>query len=135
MAPDHSLPILVVDDFDVMRRILCSLLKQIGYDAIDEATDGGAALACLSQRRYGLVISDWNMAPVSGLELVRRMRADRALQSVPLLLVTADDKPGRQEQALAAGASGYLVKPFDARTLRGAVAAAIAGTARLSGAA
>ena len=83
MALDLSMPILVVDDYSTMIRIICNLLKQLGYQNIDDANDGATALAKMRAKRYGLVISDWNMEPMSGYDLLKEVRADTALATTP----------------------------------------------------
>jgi len=131
MALDSSLPVLLVDDYQTMVRVMRHLLTQAGYTTIDEAGDGEEALARMSERRYGLVISDLHMAPVDGLELVRRAKADEALSAVPIMLISADETPENVAAAHEAGAAAYLVKPFDAETLRNRIAVVLgAETAR-----
>lgn len=112
MAIDKSQPILIVDDYAPMLAIIRTLLRQLGFDAVDEASDGTMALAMLRRRRYGLVISDWNMRPMNGLDLLRRIRADDALEDLPFLMVTAESGTENVIAAREAGASGYLMKPF-----------------------
>jgi two-component system chemotaxis response regulator CheY len=122
---DKSIPILVVDDYRTMRRIVRSLLGQLGFEHIDEAEDGPAALAKLAQQRFGLVISDWNMAPMDGLELLRRIRAEPGLRDLPFIMVSAQSKGERVSAAQAAGVDGYIVKPFNAATLGDQIARVI----------
>lgn len=122
MPIDRTLPILIVDDYGTMRRIIRGLLKQLGFDDVDEATDGATALAMLKARPYRLVVSDWHMHPVDGLELLRRMRADPALEHVPLVMITSESRTESVIAAREAGVSGYIVKPFDADTLRAKIA-------------
>jgi two-component system chemotaxis response regulator CheY len=110
--------VLVVDDYATMRRILHSLLLQIGFKHIDDAGDGGAALAKLRDGCFGLVISDWNMAPMSGLQLLQEVRADSQLRDVPFIMVTAESKTENVAAAKEAGVSNYIVKPFNADTLK-----------------
>jgi len=121
MALDFSMPILVVDDYKTMIRIIRNLLKQLGFDDVDEASDGTEALSKLKERTYGLVISDWNMEPMTGYELLRRVRADDALSSVPFIMVTAEAKSENVIAAKKAGVSNYIVKPFNAQTLKGKI--------------
>jgi two-component system chemotaxis response regulator CheY len=123
MELDKATPILIVDDYRTMLRIIRNLLTQLGFEHLEEATDGSSALARLRVGRFGLVISDWNMAPMSGLELLRQMRADPALKDLPFIMVTADRRPAEAERA---GVSGYLVKPFNADSLRSRIAGALA---------
>jgi two-component system chemotaxis response regulator CheY len=92
MAVDMNMPILIVDDYKTMLRIIRNLLKQLGFDNVDEATDGGAALQKLRQRDFALVISDWNMEPMTGIELLREVRSDARLKNLPFIMVTAESK-------------------------------------------
>jgi two-component system chemotaxis response regulator CheY len=126
METDKSTPILIVDDYRTMLRIIRNLLTQLGFAHVEEATDGAGALAKLRAGRFGLVISDWNMEPMSGLELLREMRADPALKDLPFIMVTADRKPAKVAEAEHAGVSGYIVKPFNAEALRSRIAEALA---------
>lgn len=126
METDKSTPILIVDDYRTMLRIIRNLLTQLGFEHVEEATDGAGALAKLRAGRFGLVISDWNMEPMSGLELLREMRADPALKDLPFIMVTADRKPAKVAEAECAGVSGYIVKPFNAEALRSRIADALA---------
>ena len=118
MALDPSLPVLVVDDYDTMVRIIRNLLKQIGFADVDEANDGSAALAKMHERRYGLVISDWNMEPMTGYDLLRQVRSDPELGPTPFIMVTAELKTENVIAARKAGVSNYIVKPFNAQTLK-----------------
>ena len=118
MAVDLSMPVLVVDDYNTMIRIIRNLLKQIGFVDVDEATDGVAALAKMRDKRYGLVISDWNMEPMTGYELLKRVRADESLFATPFIMVTAESKTENVIAAKQAGVNNYIVKPFNAETLR-----------------
>jgi two-component system chemotaxis response regulator CheY len=115
--PALSQPVLVVDDYSTMRRILRSLLEQIGFTHIVEAEDGGTALNKLRSEPFGLVISDWNMEPMSGLQLLKAVRADAQLKAMPFIMVTAESKPENVVAAKAAGVNNYIVKPFNAETL------------------
>jgi len=121
MALDFSMPILVVDDYKTMIRIIRNLLKQLGFDDVDEASDGTEALSKLKERSYGLVISDWNMEPMTGYELLQRVRADDALNGVPFIMVTAEAKSENVIAAKKAGVNNYIVKPFNAQTLKGKI--------------
>lgn len=114
---DKNIRILVVDDFPTMRRIVRNLLKELGFDNIDEAEDGAAALAKLRGGNFAFVISDWNMPNLDGLAMLQAIRADAALASLPVLMVTAEAKKENIVAAAQAGASGYVVKPFTAATL------------------
>ena len=118
MAMDRAMPVLVVDDYNTMIRIIRNLLKQIGFSDIDDAADGSAALARMREKRYGLVISDWNMEPMTGYELLKEVRADPALSKTPFIMVTAESKTDNVIAAKKAGVSNYIVKPFNAQTLK-----------------
>lgn len=121
MAIDLTMPILVVDDYKTMVRIIKNLLKQIGFQDVDDAADGGEALAKLKSKSYGLVISDWNMQPMTGYELLKHVRADPALANLPFIMVTAEAKSENVVAAKQAGVSNYIVKPFNAQTLKGKI--------------
>jgi two-component system chemotaxis response regulator CheY len=127
MALDKSTPILIVDDYRTMIRIIRNLLTQLGFDNLDDAQDGRAALAKLKERRFGLVISDWNMEPMSGIELLQQVRADPALESLPFLMITAENRADRVALARRAGVNGYVVKPFNADTLGERIASVMGG--------
>ena len=101
-----------------MIRIVRKLLLQLGFNDVDHASDGAAALAKMRAKRYGLVISDWNMAPMSGYDFLREVRADPALVRTPFIMVTADSKIENLVAANKASVSGYIIKPFDAKTLK-----------------
>ncbi len=118
MLTDKSIKILIVDDYKTMLRIIRNVLRQIGLINVDEANDGAEALAMLKQGEYGLVISDWNMAPMTGLELLQQVRADGRLAKLPFIMVTAESKVENIVAAKQAGVSNYVVKPFSAETLR-----------------
>jgi two-component system, chemotaxis family, chemotaxis protein CheY len=126
MAVDKSTPILVVDDYQTMIRIVRNLLHELGFENVDDAADGAAALAKLRQRAFGLVISDWMMEPMSGLELLRQVRADPKLQALPFIMITAENRKERVAQAQQAGADGFIVKPFNAEALSDRIAAVTA---------
>jgi two-component system chemotaxis response regulator CheY len=117
MAVDKRTPILVVDDYKTMVRIVRNLLHQLGFEDVDEANDGASALAKLRARRFGLVISDWAMEPMNGLELLQQVRADPKLEALPFIMITAENRTDRVAKAEQAGANGYIVKPFTAETL------------------
>ena len=127
MAVDLSMPILVVDDYNTMIRIICNLLKQPGFQNVDNATDGSAALAKLRGGSYGLVISDWNMAPMTGYDLLKEVRADPAIGNIPFIMITAESKTENVIAAKRAGVNGYIVKPFNAETLQSKIATVFAG--------
>jgi two-component system, chemotaxis family, chemotaxis protein CheY len=118
MAVDHSLPVLVVDDYNTMVRIIRNLLKQLGFQEIDDANDGTSALAKMRERKYGLVISDWNMEPMTGYDLLQQVRSDPKLKKTPFIMVTAESKTENVIAAKKAGVSNYIVKPFNAQTLK-----------------
>ena len=118
MAVDLSMPILVVDDYNTMIRIIRNLLKQLGFENIDDANDGSAALGKLRDKRYGLVISDWNMEPMTGYDLLQEVRGDPQLARTPFIMVTAESKTENVIAAKKAGVSNYIVKPFNAQTLK-----------------
>ncbi len=119
MAIDTAMPILVVDDYKTMIRIIRNLLKQLGFNDVDEATDGTEALQKLKAKQYGLVISDWNMEPMTGYELLRQVRGDERLCAMPFIMVTAESKTENVVAAKKAGVNNYIVKPFNAETLKG----------------
>ena len=118
MAVDLSMPILVVDDYQTMIRIIRNLLKQLGFEDVDDASDGSAALSKLKDKRYGLVISDWNMEPMTGYELLKEVRSDDQLRTTPFIMVTAESKTENVIAAKKAGVNNYIVKPFNAQTLK-----------------
>ena len=121
MALDLSMPVLVVDDYKTMIRIIRNLLKQLGFTDVDDAADGTEALAKMQQRRYGLVISDWNMEPMTGYELLKQVRGDATLSKTPFIMVTAESKTENVIAAKKAGVNNYIVKPFNAQTLKGKI--------------
>jgi two-component system chemotaxis response regulator CheY len=114
---DKNMKILVVDDFPTMRRIVRNLLKELGFSNVDEAEDGAAGLAKLKAGGFEFVVSDWNMPNMDGLAMLKEIRADAALASLPVLMVTAEAKKENIIAAAQAGANGYVVKPFTAATL------------------
>ncbi len=118
MSVDKSMHILIVDDYKTMLRIIRNLLKQLGFENVDEATDGTAALQKIRERPYGLVISDWNMEPMTGIELLREVRADEKVKGTPFIMVTAESKTENVIAAKQAGVNNYIVKPFNAETLK-----------------
>jgi two-component system, chemotaxis family, chemotaxis protein CheY len=127
MAIDRASPILIVDDYSRMLRIIRNLLRSLGYEQVEEASDGASALEKLRQKPFSLVISDWNMAPMSGLELLREVRADPALAKLPFIMVTAEARAAKIAEAEQAGVSGYIIKPFGAEALNLKIAAALGG--------
>ncbi|MBV9261455.1 MAG: response regulator [Pseudolabrys sp.] len=118
MTSHTSMPVLVVDDYNTMIRIIRNLLRQLGFEQIDDASDGTTALAKMRERKYGLVISDWNMEPMTGYELLQRVRSDPSLYSTPFIMVTAESKTENVIAAKKAGVNNYIVKPFNAQTLK-----------------
>ena len=125
MPVDMNMNVLIVDDYKTMLRIIENLLKQIGFKNVHQATDGAAALKTLRSETIGLVISDWNMAPMSGLDLLKEVRADGALKEVPFIMITAESKTENVVAAKAAGVNNYIVKPFNAETLKQKLVAVI----------
>ena len=114
---DTSMKFLVVDDFSTMRRIVRNLLKELGYTNTEEAEDGAAALNRLRSDKFDFVVSDWNMPNMTGLELLKNIRADESLKTLPVLMITAEARKENIIEAAHAGANGYIVKPFTAATL------------------
>ena len=118
MAVDKEMPIIIVDDYKTMLRIIRNLLKQIGFNNVDEASDGAEALNKMRAKSYSLVISDWNMEPMTGYELLKEVRADDILKKTPFIMVTAESKTDNVIAAKKAGVNNYIVKPFNAATLK-----------------
>lgn len=114
---NKAMKILVVDDFPTMRRIIKNLLKDLGFENVDEAEDGAMGLEKLRNNNFDFVLSDWNMPNMDGLEMLKAIRADANLSKLPVLMVTAEAKKENIIAAAQAGASGYVVKPFTAATL------------------
>ncbi len=123
MALDPSMPVLVVDDYSTMIRIIRNLLRQLGFVDVDDANDGASALAKMRNKRYGLVISDWNMEPMTGYDLLQQVRADPNLGTTPFIMVTAESKTENVIAAKKAGVNNYIVKPFNAQTLKAKIEA------------
>ena len=121
MSIDKSMNVLIVDDYKTMLRIIRNLLKQIGFNNVDEASDGADALSKLRLKNFGLVISDWNMEPMTGLQLLQSVRADAKLKTLPFIMITAESKIENVVVAKQAGVSNYIVKPFNAETLQGKI--------------
>lgn len=122
MAVDKGMNVLVVDDYQTMVRIITNLLKQIGFKNIDEASDGREALKKVQDKEYGLVISDWNMEPMTGFDLLKNIRSSGEHYSdVPFIMVTAESKTENVIAAKQAGVNNYIVKPFNAETLKGKI--------------
>ncbi len=119
MSVDKNMNVLIVDDYKTMLRIIGNLLKQLGFSNIDEATDGSMALELCENKKYGLIISDWNMEPMSGLEFLKQLRAGAGINKMaPFIMVTAESKTENVIAAKQAGVNNYIVKPFNADTLR-----------------
>lgn len=118
MSLDLNQPVLVVDDYKTMTRIIRNLLRQIGFVDVDDAGDGTEALERLKERQYGLIISDWNMEPMTGYDLLKQVREDPETSGIPFIMITAEAKSDNVVAAKQAGVSNYIVKPFNAQTLR-----------------
>lgn len=118
MTVDKNMAVLIVDDYKTMLRIIRNLLRQIGFNNVDEASDGATALQKLRRDSFGLVISDWNMEPMTGLQLLKEVRADEKLRGTPFIMVTAESKTENVIAAKKAGVNNYIVKPFNAATLK-----------------
>jgi two-component system, chemotaxis family, chemotaxis protein CheY len=118
---NKAIKILIVDDFATMRKVIRNLLKQIGYENIAEAEDGVAALRVLKAQKIDFVVSDWNMPNMTGLDLLKAVRADAELSAIPFLMVTAEALQDNVVAAVLAGVSIYIVKPFTAETLNGKI--------------
>ena len=125
MAVDLSMPVLVVDDYQTLIRIIRNLLTQLGFKNIEEAKDGRQALEKMQGSKFGLVISDWNMEPMTGFELLQQVRASEALKTTPFIMITAESKTENVIAAKKAGVNNYIVKPFNAETLKGKIKAVL----------
>ncbi|MEH6525826.1 MAG: response regulator [Sneathiella sp.] len=125
MAVDMNMSVLIVDDYKTMLRIIRNLLKQLGFNTVDEAADGSAALAKMRTKPYGLVISDWNMEPMTGFQLLKEVRADEGLKTTPFIMITAESKTENVVAAKKAGVNNYIVKPFNAATLKTKISAVL----------
>ncbi len=125
MTMDTKMPILVVDDYQTMVKIVRSMLTQLGFEDVDSASDGQEALGKMRDKKYGLVISDWNMEPMNGLDLLRKVRAEQQ-RDVRFIMVTAESKTDHVIAARRAGVDNYIVKPFNAQTLHSKIKAALA---------
>lgn len=113
-----NMNILIVDDYKTMLRIIKNLLSQLGFNSVDEATNGSMALVKLKEKRYDLIISDWNMEPMTGLELLKIVRSEESIKHIPFIMVTAESKTDNVIAAKEAGVNNYIVKPFNAETLK-----------------
>ena len=127
MAVDLTMPVLVVDDYKTMVRIIRNLLKQLGFENVEDAADGQEALQKMrdAKQKFGLVISDWNMEPMTGYELLQKVRADESTKATPFIMVTAESKTENVIAAKKAGVNNYIVKPFNAGTLKAKMTAVI----------
>ncbi len=126
MAVDMEMKVLIVDDYKTMLRIIENLLKQLGFKNIAQATDGSMALKMMHDGGgYGLVISDWNMEPMTGLQLLKEVRTDAKLRGTPFIMVTAESKVENVAAAKEAGVNNYIVKPFNAETLKTKISAVL----------
>ncbi|MCF6343590.1 MAG: response regulator [Devosiaceae bacterium] len=121
MAIDNAMPILIVDDYTTMIRIIRNLLKQLGFLNVDDASDGTQALERIKDKKYSLIISDWNMEPMTGYELLKQVRAAGDTARTPFIMVTAESKTENVIAAKKAGVNNYIVKPFNAQTLKGKI--------------
>ena len=117
MPVNPKMNVLVVDDFATMRRIITNVLKQLGYENIFEAEDGTKALQVLETEKIDFVITDWNMPQMSGLDLLKAIRASEDKKKIPVLMVTAEAMQENIIKAAQAGVNNYIIKPFDAKTL------------------
>jgi len=115
---DKNMKILIVDDFSTMRRIIKNLLRDLGFNNTSEADDGNTALPMLKNGSFDFLITDWNMPGMTGIDLLRAVRADEQLADMPVLMVTAEQKREQIIEAAQAGVNGYIVKPFTAQTLK-----------------
>jgi two-component system chemotaxis response regulator CheY len=118
MAADKSMNVLVVDDYKSMVRIVRGMLNQLGFVNVDDAPDGAAAMAMLKEKTYGLVLSDWNMQPVTGLDLLKQVRAEEKTKATPFVMVTAEAKVENVIAARQAGVNNYVIKPFTLAVLK-----------------
>ena len=125
MAIDKNMQILVVDDYNTMLRILKNLLKQLGFHNVDQAMDGNEALQKLKASAFDFIISDWNMEPMTGIELLREVRGNEKLKHITFIMITAESKTENVIAAQQAGVSNYIVKPFNAETLKGKMASVL----------
>lgn len=118
MPADPNMKILIVDDMATMRRIVKNILKQLGYGNTEEAENGQEGLQKLQADSYGFVVSDWNMPVMTGIDMLRAIRADEKLKALPVLMVTAEAQQANLVEAIQAGVSNYIVKPFTAETMQ-----------------
>ena len=125
MTADKSIRVLIVDDYKTMIRIVRNLVEQLGFHNVEEALSGEAALALIRAKDYGLVLSDWNMQPMSGIELLKAVRADERTKALPFVMVTAEAKVENVIAAKQAGAANYIIKPFTLQVLKQKLAAVL----------
>lgn len=125
MSVSREMPILIVDDYRTMLKIVRGLLQQLGFRDIDEATDGQSAYSMICGRQYGLVISDWNMQPMTGLDLLKRVRSEPKTAKLPFIMVTAEAKAENVVAARQAGVNNYIIKPFTQAVLKQKMAAVL----------
>ena len=118
MAVDMNMNILIVDDYKTMLRLIKNLLSQLGFNNVEEATSGAIALTKLKEKKFDLIISDWNMDQMTGYDLLKSVRADPDFKNLPFILITAESKTENVVAAKAAGVNNYIVKPFNAETLK-----------------
>ena len=118
MAVDMKMPILIVDDYKTMLRIVRNLLKRVGFENVDEAAGGTEAFNKMKEKKYELVISDWNMEPVTGLDLLKKVRGNGSTKDIPFIVITAESTADNVIATKEAGVSNYIVKPFNAETLK-----------------
>jgi len=118
MAVNMDMNILIIDDYKTMLRIIENLLKQLGFRNIHQATDGSSALVKLGETKFDLIISDWNMQPMTGLQLLKEVRSSDKFKAIPFIMVTAESKPENVIAAKQAGVNNYIIKPFNAETLK-----------------
>ncbi len=118
MSVDMKMPILIVDDYKTMLRIVSSLLKRFGFENVDVAAGGTEAFNKMKEKKYGLVISDWNMEPVTGLDLLKQVRGDIRMKDTPFIMITAESMAEKVIATKDAGISNYIVKPFNGEMLK-----------------
>jgi len=118
MAVNMDMNVLIVDDYKTMLRIIENLLKQLGFRNVHQAIDGSSALVKLGETKFDLIISDWNMEPMTGLQLLQEVRSSDKFKTIPFIMVTAESKPENVIAAKQAGVNNYIIKPFNAETLK-----------------
>ena len=123
MSVDKAMNVLVVDDYKTMVRIVRNLVSELGFTNIDDASDGPTALNMIRSKEYGLILSDWNMQPMTGYELLKEVRANPQTAATPFIMITAESKTENVIAAKQAGVSNYIVKPFNAQTLKSKIEA------------